>query len=86
MSSAPAIPASVLVRWGALFGRPTAPLGQGLINETFVVEGREQRFVLQRLNPLWTPAVCEDVRAVTDQAVALLAQPIAPSTPRPASR
>lgn len=52
-------------RWGVLFGRPAAPLGQGLINETFVVQGREQRFVLQRVNPLWSPAVCEDIRAVT---------------------
>lgn len=60
------IPQRVLERWGVLFGRPSSPLGNGLINETYLVEGREARFVVQRLNPLWTPAVCEDVRAVTE--------------------
>lgn len=65
MTLAPGSPGSILERWSALFGRPTAPLAGGLINETYLVEGREQRFVLQRLNPLWTPSVCEDVRAVT---------------------
>lgn len=59
------VPAAVLERWGALYGRPFAPLGQGLINETFVVEGREARYVLQRVNALWTPEVHEDIRAVT---------------------
>lgn len=58
-------PAAVLERWGALHGRPFAPLGAGLINETFVVEGREARYVLQRVNALWTAEVHEDIRAVT---------------------
>lgn len=60
------VPAEVLSRWGALYGRPAAPLGGGLINDTFVVRGRDARFVLQRLHPLWTAAVCEDVRVVTE--------------------
>lgn len=59
------IPSSVLERWSALHGRAFAPFGAGLINETFVVEGREARYILQRVHPLWSAEVHEDIRAVT---------------------
>lgn len=59
------IPKGVLARWRELEGRPTTPLGGGLINETFLVQGPAGGVVLQRLNALWTPDVCEDVQAVT---------------------
>ncbi|MES1204374.1 MAG: phosphotransferase [Pseudomonadota bacterium] len=42
-----------------------SPLGAGLINLTFLVTSGDQRFVLQRVNPLFSPAIHENIRAVT---------------------
>jgi Ser/Thr protein kinase RdoA (MazF antagonist) len=49
---------------------PLAPLGHGLINETFVLDAPapgqpERRLVLQRVNPLFSPAIHENIQAVT---------------------
>jgi Ser/Thr protein kinase RdoA (MazF antagonist) len=42
-----------------------APLGRGLINQTFLVEGQGRRFVLQRLSPIFSPAINRNIAAVT---------------------
>ena len=43
-----------------------APLGHGLINETFALDDPARgRFVLQRVNPLFSPAIHDNIRAVT---------------------
>lgn len=42
-----------------------APLGHGLINETFALDDPARgRFVLQRVNPLFSPAIHENIQAV----------------------
>jgi Ser/Thr protein kinase RdoA (MazF antagonist) len=42
------------------------PIGAGLINQTYLVEGGPAgRFVLQRLHPIFPPQVNEDIDAVT---------------------
>jgi Ser/Thr protein kinase RdoA (MazF antagonist) len=43
-----------------------APLGNGLINQTFLVERGRERFVLQRLAPIFPPDINENIAAVTD--------------------
>jgi len=43
-----------------------SPLGNGLINQTWLVEnGGEQRFVLQRVNPMFSPAINQDIDVLT---------------------
>jgi Ser/Thr protein kinase RdoA (MazF antagonist) len=43
-----------------------APLGNGLINETFALTDPERgTFVLQRVNPLFSPAIHRNIQAVT---------------------
>jgi len=49
---------------------PLAPLGNGLINETFVLDAPAPgqpggRCVLQRVNPLFSPAIHQNIQAVT---------------------
>jgi len=49
---------------------PVAPLGHGLINETFVLDAPapglpQRRYVLQRVNPLFSPAIHQNIQAVT---------------------
>jgi Ser/Thr protein kinase RdoA (MazF antagonist) len=48
--------------------RPTrfSPLGGGLINHSYLVEGEKERVVLQRLHPVFAPEVNLDVQAVTE--------------------
>lgn len=59
------VPAAVLAAYGAGAGS-ARPLGSGLINQTFLVDGAPAgRFVLQRLHPVFRPEVNEDVDAVT---------------------
>lgn len=41
------------------------PLGKGLINKTFCVEGKTDRCVLQQVNPIFPPEVNLDIDAVT---------------------
>ncbi len=58
----------------AAFGAGAAevrPLGTGLINQTFVVEGAAAgRFVLQRLHSIFPAAVNDDIDAVTEHLAA----------------
>lgn len=43
-----------------------APLGNGLINQTWRVDcAAQQRFVLQRVNPIFPPAINQDIDVVT---------------------
>jgi Ser/Thr protein kinase RdoA (MazF antagonist) len=42
-----------------------APLGAGLINDTYLVTGRDGPLVLQRVNPIFPPAVQDNIEAVT---------------------
>jgi Ser/Thr protein kinase RdoA (MazF antagonist) len=59
------IPEAILARWGDLRERPHRPFGSGLINRTFLVEGRSGRVVLQRLHPVFAGTVNEDIDAIT---------------------
>jgi Ser/Thr protein kinase RdoA (MazF antagonist) len=52
-------------RYSTLAGRPARPLGTGLINDTFLVDGRDGPAVLQRVHPAFGPRVHEDIAAVT---------------------
>lgn len=63
-ASAARPPAPVLAAWG-LDAAATAPLGNGLINQTWLVTAGNQRFVLQRVNPIFPAAVNHDIAAVT---------------------
>ena len=62
--NAPVDPA-ILAAWG-LEPDSVRPLGNGLINRTFIARDRHgTRRVLQQVNPMFPPAVNEDVAAVT---------------------
>ena len=64
VSAAESPPSEVLRAFGSK-GASTTAVQSGLINQTFVVDGRQGRFVLQRLNPIFAPEVNEDIDAVT---------------------
>ena len=49
-----------------LDGGTIGPLGSGLINETFLVEHGEERFVLQRVNKIFDPLIHDNIVAVTE--------------------
>ena len=55
----------ILSRWSALENASLRPFGTGLINHTFLAEGPQGRFVLQRLHPVFGGVVNEDLDAVT---------------------
>jgi Ser/Thr protein kinase RdoA (MazF antagonist) len=59
------IRAEVLPRFDGLAGASPEPLGNGLINQTFLVRGRDARFVLQRLAAIFPPAINDNIAAVT---------------------
>jgi Ser/Thr protein kinase RdoA (MazF antagonist) len=42
-----------------------APLGNGLINQTFLVETQDERFVLQRLAAIFPPDINQNIAALT---------------------
>ena len=46
-------------------GATVEPLGSGLINQTFLVTAAERAFVLQRLSPIFSPAINENIAVVT---------------------
>ncbi|WKZ11986.1 MAG: phosphotransferase [Gammaproteobacteria bacterium] len=59
------VPAPVLAAYDAS-AVEVRPLGAGLINQTYLVDGGPHgRFVLQRLHPVFPPQVNEDIDAVT---------------------
>lgn len=56
----------VLPRFPIAADADVAPFGNGLINETFLVtDPARGRFVLQRVNPLFPPAIQQNILAVT---------------------
>jgi len=60
----------VLPGFVGLVGATVAPLGRGLINQTFLVERGGQRFVLQRLAPIFSPVINQNIAAVTSALAA----------------
>lgn len=48
----------------------TAPLGDGLINDTFAVEAAKGRFVCQRVHTVFAPEIHDNIRAVTEHLTA----------------
>ena len=69
--SAQDIAARVLPHYVGLDGATVAPLGAGLINQTFLVTRTGARFVLQRLNPIFPAAINGNIEAVTRRLAAL---------------
>ncbi|MDP2340903.1 MAG: phosphotransferase [Deltaproteobacteria bacterium] len=59
------VPAAVLSRWGAFAAAVPTRFGTGLINRTFLVDNGGSKAVLQRLHPIFKPAVNDDLDAVT---------------------
>ncbi|HEX2660915.1 MAG TPA: phosphotransferase, partial [Polyangia bacterium] len=60
----------VLPRFPLSRAAKIAPFGSGLINQTFAVTTpTKERFVLQRVNPLFPAAIHANIRAVTDALV-----------------
>jgi Ser/Thr protein kinase RdoA (MazF antagonist) len=57
------IPPEILKAF-ALEGASVAPLGHGLINETFAADLGDSRWVLQRVNPIFDPTIHESIQAV----------------------
>ncbi|MBN2576153.1 MAG: aminoglycoside phosphotransferase family protein [Deltaproteobacteria bacterium] len=55
----------VLPHFTLTAGAALEPLGKGLINQTFLVTGAGERFVLQRLAPFFSPAINDNIAAVT---------------------
>jgi len=65
MSEADSASASqALISYG-LGNATVEPLGSGLINETFLVSSDAERFVLQRLNPVFNPKINCDIDKLT---------------------
>lgn len=59
------IEAQVLPRYLGLDGAHITPLGRGLVNQTFLVSRGGARFVLQRMNQVFSAAVNDNIDAVT---------------------
>jgi Ser/Thr protein kinase RdoA (MazF antagonist) len=59
----------VLRAFPGLEASTVQPLGNGLINQTFLVATEDERFVLQRLAPIFAPEINRNIAAVT-QALA----------------
>jgi Ser/Thr protein kinase RdoA (MazF antagonist) len=65
-SSEPALPPTEVLESYGLDGAIVQPLGAGLINRSWLVqEPGGGRFVLQAVNPMFPPAIHEDIAAVT---------------------
>ena len=59
------VPAAVLARWSAFASATPVRFGTGLINRTFLVDNGADKAVLQRLHPIFKPAVNDDLDVVT---------------------
>ena len=75
------IRAEVLPHFAGLDGATVAPLGGGLINQTFLVEGGGERFVLQRLAAIFPPAINDNIAAVTQALARAGSSDTAPGDP-----
>ena len=56
----------MLADFGLSDGAVVEPLGSGLINDTFAVTAQGQRWVLQRLHPVFSPEIHHNIAAVTE--------------------
>lgn len=61
---------AALAAWRGTDGARIELFGHGLINDTFAVEGERERWVLQRVHEVFSPAIHENIRAVTEHLVA----------------
>ncbi len=62
--------AEVLQEWKFLHNSQVTPLGTGLINDTFLVTSpQNERFVLQRVHPIFASSVNDDIHQVTTHLV-----------------
>lgn len=52
--------------WPALRDASVDALGRGLINDTFAIDRGAERFVLQRVHPVFAPEIHFNIRAVTE--------------------
>jgi Ser/Thr protein kinase RdoA (MazF antagonist) len=59
----------VLPRFSVSANATIAPLGAGLINETYLLSSADARYVLQRVNPLFPPSIHDNIRAVTSALI-----------------
>ena len=64
------IPERVLAHFPAWEVATVEPFGSGLINQTFLLTARSQRSVLQRLAPIFSPVINENIAAVTSALAA----------------
>jgi Ser/Thr protein kinase RdoA (MazF antagonist) len=55
-----------LAAYPGLTESPVAPLGGGLIHQSFSVPVRDIEYVLQRVNPIFSPGIHENIAAVTE--------------------
>lgn len=58
------LPVPVRAAWSELDGARVSPLGRGLVNTTFEAMGPLGRYVVQRLHPVFSPRINENVEAV----------------------
>jgi Ser/Thr protein kinase RdoA (MazF antagonist) len=58
--------AEALVAAFGLAPQRLAPLGRGLINDTFAVDTTAAAFVLQRVHPIFAPEIHDNIHAVTE--------------------
>lgn len=56
---------ALAAHWG-LTESPVAPLAGGLIHQSFSVPHRDVEYVLQRVNPIFSPGIHENIVAVTE--------------------
>ena len=86
MTAASAVDHDLLDRVLGCFGRQPAdagPLGSGLINRTLrIVTSADETLVLQQINSIFSPAIHDNVRAVTEHLAArgLMTPRIVPTT------
>jgi len=57
--------------WRELAGGSAKPLGRGLINHTYRVDTADGRYVLQRVSPIFDPAIHHNIEAVTARLAAM---------------
>ena len=70
MDSLPTIRGNVLGHFPGWEIATVEPLGRGLINQTFLLTAQGQRSVLQRLAPIFSPTINENIAAVTSALAA----------------
>jgi Ser/Thr protein kinase RdoA (MazF antagonist) len=70
LNDAHEIQTEVLPRWPGWAGARVETLPGGLINRTYLVEHGGARAVLQRVSPIFSPAIQDNIRAVVERLAA----------------